>query len=97
MTAGKADAVFLSASAARAYQAVHPGEIRAVDLTKPLRIFGDAIMIPQGQFELRQAYNIALTGMIQDGTVNNILSEYEKNPGSFLRVAPPFVLPAGVQ
>lgn len=91
----KADIVFLSAAGARAYQAVRPKEIRAVNPKKPLRIFANAIVLPQGQYTLKQAFDYAFTEMLNDGEVDAILRRYEKVPGSFLRVAPPFqVAPA---
>jgi polar amino acid transport system substrate-binding protein len=90
VVAGKADVVFLSASAASAYQAKNPGQIKIVNSNKPLRIFADAIMIPQGQYELRQALDYALQDMLNDGEINSILAKYESVPGSFLRVAPPY-------
>jgi len=86
----KADITFLSSAAARAYQAANPGQIVAVDPTSPLRIFPNAIMLPQGQYELRQALDNTLEGMLDDGTINKILARYEKMPGSFLRIAPPY-------
>jgi ABC-type amino acid transport substrate-binding protein len=87
---GKADVVFLAAGPARAYQSVHPGQIRAVDPNKPVRIFANAIMLPSGQYELKQALDFSLREMLNDGTVEKILQKYEKIPGSFLRVAPPY-------
>lgn len=90
---GKADIVFLAASSARAYQATNPGRITVVDPDKPLRIFPDAIMIPQGQYELRQALNYALMEMLNDGEIDAILKKYEAAPGSFLRTAMPYLSP----
>jgi len=93
VTTGKADVVFLAASAARAYQSVHPDQIKVVNAATPVRIFGDAIMLPQGQYTLREALNIALTEMLNDGEIDAILQKYETVPGSFLRVAPPYQIP----
>jgi polar amino acid transport system substrate-binding protein len=93
----KADIVFLAAAPARAYQAANPGKITAVDPNKPVRIFPNAIMIPQGQYELKQALDYALMEMLNDGEIDTILKKYEKQPGSFLRVAAPYQIPAANQ
>ncbi|MBI4066146.1 transporter substrate-binding domain-containing protein [Candidatus Gottesmanbacteria bacterium] len=90
VVSGKADIVFLAAAPARSYQAASPGKIRVVDPKKPLRIFPNAIMIPQGQYELRQVLNYSLMEMLNDGEVESILKKYEKVPGSLLRIAPPY-------
>lgn len=82
--------MFLAAAPARAYQAANPGQIQGVDPTKPIRIFPNAIMIPQGQYELRQALNYALMEMMNDGEIETILRKYEGVPGSFLRIALPY-------
>ncbi len=87
---GKADIVFLAAAPARAYQAANPGTIEAVAPNNPVRIFPNAIMIPQGQYELRQALNYALMEMMNDGEIETILRKYEGVPGSFLRIALPY-------
>ena len=88
--AGKADVVFLAAAPARDYQRANPGQILAIDPTQPVRIFPNAIMIPQGQYELKQALDYALLEMLNNGEVDAILSKYESAPGVFLRVALPY-------
>jgi len=88
--AGKADIVFLAAAPARAYEAANPGQIAIVNPQKPLRIFPNAVMIPRGQYELRQALNHAIMEMMNSGEIDAILSMYEEVPDSFLRVASPF-------
>jgi polar amino acid transport system substrate-binding protein len=85
---GKADIVFLSASAARAYQATNPGKIVAVDIA-PIQVFPDAVMLPEGQYELQQTLNYALMEMQNDGEINKILAKYAPS-GSFLPVAAPY-------
>lgn len=94
---GKADIVFLASAPAREYQAANPNKIVAVDPQKPIRIFPNAIMVPQGQYELQQALNYALSEMLNDGEIDAILKKYEKVPNSFLRVAQPYQLPQTTQ
>lgn len=91
----KADVVFLAAAAGREYQAANPGRISIIQPDKPVRVFPDAIMLPKGQYELKQALDYALTEMINDGTIDHILDKYEKVSGSFLRLAPPYRTSSG--
>jgi ABC-type amino acid transport substrate-binding protein len=92
VTAGKADVVFLSAGAAAGYQTANPGSIVAIDPTHPLRIFPNAVLLPQGAYGLQHAMNYAFTEMLNNGDVDTILKRYEVRPGTFLRVAPPYKL-----
>jgi ABC-type amino acid transport substrate-binding protein len=89
VVAGRADIVFLAAGAAAGYEAANPGKIERA-FSRPVRVFPDAIMLPQGSYEFRQALNYALEEMLNDGTVERILKRYEQAPGTFLRVAPPY-------
>ena len=86
----KADVVFLALAPARSYEAANPGKIESVKTASPIRVFPVAIMLPLGQFELREALNHALTEMLTDGEIETILRRYEKVPGSFARVAVPY-------
>jgi ABC-type amino acid transport substrate-binding protein len=86
----KADIVFLAFGPARAYQAANPNQIVSVNPDRPLRIFPNAIMLPQGQYKLRQVLSYTLMEMINSGEIDAILSRYERVPNSFLRVAVPF-------
>ena len=96
VVARRADVVFLAAGAAAEYQTANPGRIVKAS-AQPVRVFPDAIMLPQGQYELRQALNYALLEMLNDGTVERILRRYEQSPGTFLRVAPPYRQPDTTQ
>lgn len=96
VVAQRADIVFLAAGAAAEYQTANPGRIARAS-NQPVRVFPDAIMLPQGDSELRQALNYALLEMLSDGTVERILRRYEQAPGTFLRVAEPYRQPAAAQ
>lgn len=97
VTEGRADVVFLAAAAARSYQVANPGRIVAINPEDPVRVFPNAIMVPQGAFALRQALNYALLEMQNDGTIDRILDRYEHEPGSLLRVAVPYTVDARTQ
>jgi ABC-type amino acid transport substrate-binding protein len=97
VTSKKADIVFLSVGAARQFQVANPGQIRAVNPRNPIRVYPVAIMLPKGDYELKQALDYAITEMLNNGEIEAILKKYEKAPGSFFRVAPPYESAAGAQ
>lgn len=86
----KADIVFLAAAPARSYQAANPEKIVSVMPNQPLRIFPNAIMLPQGQYIFKQVLDFTLMEMLNCGEIDAILKKYEKVPNSFLRVSVPF-------
>jgi polar amino acid transport system substrate-binding protein len=90
----KADVVFLSVGAARQFQAANPEKIRAINPTKAVRVFPVAIILPKGEYDLKQALDYALMEMHNNGEIEAILRKYEKIPGSFFRVAQPYQAPA---
>lgn len=89
----KADVTLLGLATASKYNATHPGKIRNVDPAHPLRVFPTAIMLPQNEYALKRAIDLALTEMINNGEVEAIVSRYEEAPGSHYRVAPEFTSP----
>lgn len=86
----KADIVFLALAPARLYQAANPGKIKAVNPNQPVRVFPVTILLPKGEYDLKQAMDSALIEMLTNGEIEAILKKYEKVPGSFLRSAPPY-------
>ena len=88
----KADVVFLALAPARSYQAQNSGTIRAVASGKPVRVFPVSILLPKGEYELKQSLDYALTEMLTNGEVEAILRKYEKVPGSFVRSAHPYIM-----
>jgi len=93
----KADVAFLSLAAARQYQEANPGQIKAANLGRPVRVFPVAIIVPKGAYDFKQALDYALSEMLNSGEVESILKKYEKVPGSFLRIALPYSAPERIQ
>ena len=90
---GKADIVFLALGSALAFQASRPNAIKVTDISAPLRIFQNSLMIPQGQHDFRRALNATIDEIRFSGEIEAILSKYEEHPGTYLRVSNPYRLP----
>lgn len=86
----KADLTFLALGPARKYMQANPGQIRSVTPAAPIRVFPTALMLPEGEFQLKEAIDNALLEMINSGEIESIIRKYEEVPGSHLRVASPF-------
>ena len=90
----KADVVFLSVGHARLFQLANPGKIRAVNPGKPIKLFGNALMLPKGAYELKDSLDYAFQEMLNNGELDPILNKYEAAPGSFYRRALPYSSPS---
>jgi len=86
----KADLVFLAVAPAREYLAKNPGTIRPVE-GKPVRVFPIALILPQGEYTLKQSLDYSITEMLTSGEIETILRKYENVQGSFIRTALPYL------
>ncbi len=68
----------------------NPNQLRAVAAKFPLRVFGVPIAIKKGEAGLKETLDNATRQLLMNGTIDKILSHYEKYPGSFLRVTVPY-------
>lgn len=91
---GKADVTFLEKVYAEEFLTKNPGTIKAISNVKPLRFFGNTIVLPMGEEEFVNVINVALGDLLASGLDESYLRKYERYPGSFLRVAPPFLIGA---
>ncbi len=92
VAAGKADVVFVNPDTMRDYNRNNPGKsLRLVPSATPLRLFGESLGVAKGEWELRDFLNVVLAELQGDGTIDRILTQYETEPGSFKRVAHPYV------
>lgn len=89
----KADATFVENYLANDFLANNPGSLKSVTTQKPLRVFGNTIAIPQDDVRLQSMLNAAFVQILNSGQMDKILDKYEKYPGSFYRVAPPYRIP----
>jgi len=89
----KADVTFAAPDAVNAFLDNNPGKLKELFPEEPLRVFPTCFTFGSQAFGLRDMVDSALVEMHNDGTVDRILKEHEKFPGSFYRVARPYELP----
>ena len=90
ITSGKADITFAEPSLATEYLRSNPGTIKPIAAEKPLRVFGNTLVVRRGENELKEFLDVALLELLHSGRVDRIVSRYEPSPNAFLRVAPPY-------
>jgi cystine transport system substrate-binding protein len=89
----RADAVFSEPSTITPFLEKNPRTLKELPTPRPLRVFGITVPIKMGEFEFKSVLDSAITEILSDGTMENILAKYEKAPGELLRVAPPYEEP----
>ena len=70
----KADVTFVEPSAAEDFLASHPNSIERLGDT-PVRSFGNGFAFDKSDGELREKWNTALSKLIENGTIEDILEE----------------------
>lgn len=95
---GKADVVVLDDLVVIDYNKLHPEKkLRKVVSHGPLRTFGFVFGVAKGEWQLRDMINVALAELQGDGTIDRIIAIYAPEPGSILRVAKPYAVPANAE
>ena len=91
----KADMAFLEPTVANTYIKNNPGKVKNISVTKPVVVYGNVMMVKKGEFEFKTAIDNALSELLSNGSVDDLISQYEKEyPGGFYRVAVPYVVPS---
>ncbi len=68
------------------YNKSNPGKLKSIRSDKPIRAFGNTIMVPHGEEEFKSMLNIAINELLNSGAVESIISKYEPYPGAYYRV-----------
>ena len=84
VSSGKADVTFTDAWTGAEFMAKNPGQLRAVPLPTPLRLFGHTIPVAQGEHSLVSLLNIATEEIINSGEFDQIMQKYSTMPGVLL-------------
>src|SRR5262245_17354412 len=87
---GKAAVTFVETAVANGFLEKNPGMVEAVQGVMPVRVFPNVFMVAKGEGKLLSMLNIALEEASNTGTVDQILSKYDKPAGTFLRRQLPF-------
>ncbi len=93
VASGKADVTFVDRLTAAIFMKNNLGKIRFVPAERPLRLFGDVLAAKLGEHKFVTMVDTALVELVQSGAVDDIIDRYEEVPGTFYRVAKPYVLP----
>lgn len=94
ITSKKADLTFAEPAAVNLYLEKNPGTLVELFPDQPIRVFANAYAFKLGEPEFKAMIDSAIQEMQSDGTIERIIRKYEKRPGEYLRVTPPYVLPA---
>lgn len=90
ITSGKADVTFAEPGIVSEFLATNPGTLKELAPDRPLRIFGNSLVIKRGDFEFQEFLDVALAELLYSGLVDKILKKYEPGPGVFPRAALPY-------
>ena len=93
MISNKADMAFVEPSIAEQFLKTHPGAIKNVSVSQPLIVYGNAVVMQKGQFELQTMINNSFNELLNSGYINQLLDKYSKDyPGGFYKIAPPYTV-----
>ena len=93
ITSKKADLTFAGPSVVNLYLEKNPGTLKDLFPNQPIRVFANTFAFKLGEPKFKAMLDAALEEIQNDGTLERILHKYEKVPGEFYRVAPPYTLP----
>lgn len=94
VASNKADVAFLEPAVANTYIKNNPGKVKNISVTKPVTVYGNVMMIKKGEFQFKTAVDNAMNELLNNGTIDDLISQYEKEyPGGFYRVATPYLVP----
>jgi ABC-type amino acid transport substrate-binding protein len=96
LVSGKADVAFTDPLTFHRFVEKHPGKIKQVKSKFPVQVYGSPIWVKKGEVELKNTLNVATMQLINDGTIETILSKHEPVKGMFLRPNPSFLSVVGL-
>lgn len=87
---GRADLTFVEPYIANQFLKNNPGTIKNIVEQKPIRVFGNTVMLKRGQTEFKSMLNTTIEELINNGFVDNLVDRYETSPGTFYRRSFPY-------
>lgn len=90
---GKADVTFVEPAVAAAFRAHNPNTVERIATNGPVRIFPDCWAFKRGQPEFKAMLDTVLSQLVNNGTVDKLISKYEPAPNTLFRTALPYTLP----
>lgn len=90
IVAGKADAMLGDRNNVINYNKNNPTKLRAVDAAHPVKAQAFALAVERHQVDLKLFLDNAILEMLNDGTMDRLISKWETEPGLFIRTAKPY-------
>ena len=92
VTSRKADITFSEPGIIREFLQRKPGALKELAPERPVRVFGNSLVVPRGDLQLQEFLNVSLQEALNNRIVETILVKYESARGVFPRVALPYQL-----
>jgi ABC-type amino acid transport substrate-binding protein len=86
----KADATIIENAVALEFMTQHPGVLKNLAESEPVRLFENTYAFGQNEFILKEFFDVAIKEMVFSGLVRQLVRKYEPAKGSFLLPATPF-------
>ncbi len=93
VTTGKADAMLADYISTDRWLANTPGGVKNLSPDKPVLVFGVTIGFKQGEFSLRDMFDVVLGDMDRDGTIGRIVKNYLGSKSNMLFQQQPQYVP----
>lgn len=90
VSTGKADVAFAEPYPGMAFLKANPGTLVNIAATSPIKTLGNCYMLKAGEWQLKQALDVAVEDLQNSGFVDEVLDRYEPAPNTFYRVAYPY-------
>ncbi len=89
----KADVTFAEPMVVSEFLTTNPGTLKQVTPNKPVRIFGNSLVVKRGETALKEFLDVGLQEIVNNGQVERILEKYEPQHSTFYPLALPYRLP----
>lgn len=93
VSTGKADIVFVEPYFANAFLKNNPGKIREAQPGNPIRVNGNTMVVPEGEFAFKSMLDTAIQEELNSGYIEQLVKKYETEKNSFYPIAKPFRIP----
>jgi polar amino acid transport system substrate-binding protein len=89
---GKADVAITYQASFHEFERNNSGKLKQLFVNKPIRAFGNTIMIPRGEVEFKAMLDTALRELLNSGKIDEIVERNQAAPGDFYPIAKPYEL-----
>ncbi len=90
VASGKADVAFTYMANFIRYDENNPGKLKAIHTDRPIRAYGNGILIPQGEYQLKRMLDTAIEERLNSGQIDAIIDKHQPRPGAYPKVRRPF-------